>query len=135
MLFVCRDGADLPVAYSSRQTKPREEKYSATELECLAIVESLDHFRVYLIGKHFKLYTDHSALKSLLTLTSLNLRLWRWTLKIQDYDMEILYRKGKDNVIPDALSRQGWESQQPSQQDSVNCESIQDPSLATLPLE
>ncbi len=89
VLFVCRDGADLPVAYFSRQTKPREEKYSATELECLAIIESLDHFRVYLIGKHFKLYTDHSVLKSLLTSTSLNSRLWRWTLKIQDYDMEI----------------------------------------------
>ncbi len=34
VLFVCKDGADLPVAYFSRQTKPREEKYSATELEC-----------------------------------------------------------------------------------------------------
>ncbi len=63
-----------PVAYYSRQTRPREEKYSASELECLALVESLQHFKAYLIGQRFKVYTDHNALKSLLTSTSLNSR-------------------------------------------------------------
>jgi len=135
VLSVCRNGADLPVAYFSRQTKTREEKYSATELECLAVVESLEHFKAYLIGKHFKLYTDHSALKSLLTSTNLNSRLWRWALKVQDYDMKIYYRKGKDNVIPDALSRQGWELRGSPQQECVNHVSTTSSLPATLPLE
>ena len=56
VLFVCRDGADLPVPYFSRQTKLHEEKYSATELECPVIVESFKHFRVYLIGTHLFLH-------------------------------------------------------------------------------
>ncbi len=56
VLFVCRDGADLPVPYFSRQTKLHEEKYSATELECPVIVESLKHFMEYLIGTHLFLH-------------------------------------------------------------------------------
>ncbi len=106
--FVCRDGVEHPVAYYSRQTRAQEEKYSASELECLALVETLEHFKAYLIGKHFKVYTDHKALQALLTSTSLNSRLWRWVVKLMDYDMQICYRKGSDNVVPDALSRQGW---------------------------
>ncbi len=113
VLYVCRSGQDLPVAFYSRQTKPREEKFSASELECLALVETVDHFKSYLIGRRFKAFTDHRALKGLLSSTSLNSRLWRWVIKLMEFDMEICYRRGSDNVIPDALSRQGWPDRPP----------------------
>ena len=41
---------------------PREVEYSTTEKKCLAIVNSLKHFEVYLIGRHFEIQTDHVAL-------------------------------------------------------------------------
>lgn len=55
-------GQDHPVAFYSRKLLPREEKYSTVEKECLAIKESIHHFRTYLLGRQFKVETDHRAL-------------------------------------------------------------------------
>ena len=43
VLSVCRDGDELPVGYFSRKLKPTERKYSATELECLGVVQAIDY--------------------------------------------------------------------------------------------
>ena len=69
-------------------------------------------------------FTSSKALKPLLTSTSLNSRLWRWLLTILDFNYEVLYRQGKDNVVPDALSRQGW-----SDRKSLQCCDAVDDSL------
>ena len=54
VLCVCRDGAELPVAFYSRQLKERESNYAATELEYLAVKDSVCHFEVFLHDKPFK---------------------------------------------------------------------------------
>jgi hypothetical protein len=69
VLSVCRNGAELPVAFFSRQLKDRERNYCATELECLAVKVSFQHFEIYLHGKEFTVQTDHRALESLLTVS------------------------------------------------------------------
>ena len=50
---------DRPVAYFSRKLKDAETRYSAVELECLAAVDAMRHFRVYLLGSEFTLITDN----------------------------------------------------------------------------
>ena len=99
-----------PIAYWSRTLQPREQKYTVTERECLAIVEAVKVFRHYIHGLHFKVITDHNALRWLDNAKDLNGRLTRWSLKLSEYDYEILYRKGKDNANADALSRMIEES-------------------------
>ena len=55
-----------PIAYASRFLNKNEQRYSINELELLAVVWSLEHFKYYLFGSHFTLQTDHQALLSAL---------------------------------------------------------------------
>ena len=71
----------------------------------LAILHALTKFRQYLVGAMFKVKTDHNSLKNFLEQKELNERQYKWVSKIQAYDFEIEYVKGKSNVVADALSR------------------------------
>ena len=101
-------GAERPVAYYSRKLLTRETKYTITELECLAIVNAVKHFDVYLTGTHFKIVTDHKALNYLKTMKNGGARLNRWILALQPFSFTTEYRPGKDNSNADGLSRQAW---------------------------
>jgi len=104
-------GQDHPVYYASRKLVDAETRYPATHLECLAVVWAIQKFHHYLAGSHFKVYTDHNALKWLLRLSPLkesNYRLCQWITLLQGYDYEVIYRRGKDNEHVDALSRLGY---------------------------
>ncbi len=85
----CGVGSVLSVVRedNSRQLLPRERKYSATELEALALLCSVNHFEYYLFGKHFTILTDHKALVNLFDSAILNNRLWRWRIQLQDYSI------------------------------------------------
>jgi hypothetical protein len=56
---------DHPIAFMSRNISTFEINYATTEREVLAMVYMLQKFRHYLLGGHFKMFTDHSALKYL----------------------------------------------------------------------
>eukprot|EP00731_Ephydatia_muelleri_P021177 Em0013g904a len=77
------EGQEHPVAYYSRKLLPREERYSTVEKECLAIKEAIHHFRTYLLGRQFKVETDHQALVWMDRLKDTNARLTRWSLLLQ----------------------------------------------------
>ena len=77
VLQVRRKGIWEAAVYFSRQTKGSERRYSATELEALALVETVKNFVYYLYGKTFVAYTDHKPLCALLSSDRLNGRL-RW---------------------------------------------------------
>ena len=96
---------DHPIAYFSRKLLPREEKYSVIEKECLAIKLACQSFRVYLLGRRFKIQTDHRALEWMDKLKENNARLTRWSLALQPYSFTIKHRSGKTNGNADALSR------------------------------
>ena len=104
-LNVMREGVEKPVAFFSRQLQGAERRYSATELEGLAVFKSIHFFDHFLHGREFKVMTDHQALVSLLISKRLNKRLHGWVLKLMDFNFEIIYRPGKSNGDADGLSR------------------------------
>lgn len=98
-------GHDKPIAFASRTLNKSEEKYSAIEKELLAVVWACKYFRPYLYGRKFILYTDHKPLTYGLNLKDTNNRLVHWRLALSEFDYEIRYRPGKQNVVADSLSR------------------------------
>ncbi|UYV68693.1 K02A2.6-like, partial [Cordylochernes scorpioides] len=99
------DGQIHPVQYFSRALRAHERNYTVSELECLAIVESVDKFRIYLTGIKFTIYTDHQALQWLKTIKNPSGRLFRWSLRLSTYNYEIHYIKGSQQYEADLLSR------------------------------
>ena len=71
----------------------------------LAVVFTFEKFRSYIVNSKVIVYTDHAAIKYLLTKKDAKPRLIRWILMLQEFDVEIRDRKGVENVVADHLSR------------------------------
>ncbi|KAL0832340.1 hypothetical protein ABMA28_001773 [Loxostege sticticalis] len=93
------------VAYYSRQTTAEEQKYHSFELETLAVIASLNRFRVYVLGLKFTIVTDCNALRTTLTKRDVIPRIGRWWLQLQEYNCDVEYRPGSRMSHVDALSR------------------------------
>ena len=93
------------VGYFSKTLTKEQRNYSPTERECFAVIWAVITLRPYLEGSHFKVRTDHSALRWLMTLNDPAGRLMRWRLRLMEFDYEITYRPGRLHQVPDALSR------------------------------
>jgi hypothetical protein len=93
------------IYYASKTLNDAQLNYSTTEKELLAIVFALDKFRSYLLGSKVLVYSDHAALKYLLSKKDAKSCLIRWILLLQEFDIEIRDKKGFDNVVADHLSR------------------------------
>ena len=76
-----------------------------TRKEILALVDSLRHFRCYILGRKFKVRTDHSALQRFRTFKEPVGQVARWIERQAEYDFDIEHRPGKQNANADALSR------------------------------
>ena len=105
VLSVVRGEEELRKAFFSKKLLPRERKYSASELEALAVVVAVSHFQPYLITHPFVLETDHRALVFLNSAQHQNSRLARWAITLQPYSFTVRYRPGTQHVNADVLSR------------------------------
>jgi hypothetical protein len=93
------------ICYESKKLKEYEKNYATHDLELAAIVHDLKKWRHYLMGRRFELITDHNSLKYFFDQPTLNARQSRWLEFLCEYDFEIKHIKGKENKVPDALSR------------------------------
>ena len=98
-----------PIAYASRFLNTNEQRYCINELELLAVVWSLEHFKYYLYGSHFTLQTDHQALLSALKNNRGNKtyqsRLTRWVDRLLPFHFKVEHNAGKNMGFADYLSR------------------------------
>ena len=101
------DGIDHPVCYFSKKFNKHQKNYSTIEKECLALILAIQQFEVYLTSSTSPIvvFSDHNHLSFLHKLKNKNKRLLRWSLLLQEFNLDIRHIKGKDNIIPDALSR------------------------------
>ncbi|KAJ2943625.1 hypothetical protein O0L34_g16737 [Tuta absoluta] len=93
------------VGYYSKRTSPAESRYHSYELETLAVVNSVKHFRQYLHGRKFTVITDCNSLKSAYTKVDLPPRVHRWWAFLQSFEFDVIYRPGKYMTHADFLSR------------------------------
>ena len=99
------NGNPVVTYYASKTLGGAQVNYSTTEKELLAIVFALEKFRSYVLGSKITIFSDHAALKFLLTEKESKARLIRWILLLQEFDLEIKDRPGKENAAEDHLSR------------------------------
>ena len=74
----------------------------------MGLALALDHFNVYLGSTPFKIkvYTDHNPLTFLKTMKNKNQRLVRWSLALQEYNLDIQHIPGSENVEADGVPKQ-----------------------------
>ena len=100
------NGKLKPIAYASKSLVEAEGRYSATELELLAIVWAVRKWNPYIANTQFTVYTDHKPLAGLIKQQSpLESRINRLVSKLAGYNITIEHISGKSNCVADALSR------------------------------
>lgn len=100
------EGKEHPVQYTSRVLSTAETHYSATEREMLGVYYCIRHWRPYVFGQKFTVYTDHKPLRGIRVSRDITGRLARMILKLQEYEYTLEYTPGKENGVADALSRE-----------------------------
>nr|GEW77601.1 reverse transcriptase domain-containing protein [Tanacetum cinerariifolium] len=95
----------VPIHYASKTMTEAQIHYTTTEKEMLAVVYAFEKFRPYLVLSKSIVYTDHSALKYLLSKQDAKLRLILLVLLLQEFDIIIRDKKGMENLAADHFSR------------------------------
>ena len=91
-----------PIYYASKALN--EKNYTVTEQELLAVVFTFEKLCSYLLGTRVIVHTDHSALRYLMAKKDAKPRLIHWVLLLQEFDFEVMDRKGTENQVADHLS-------------------------------
>ena len=99
------DDIDHMIVFASQKLSSAEKNYTMTEREGLEMVYALQKFRHYLLGSHFKMFTDHSDLKYLVNNPVLGGKICQWLLLFQEFYFEIIVNQGRLNAGPDHLSQ------------------------------
>jgi hypothetical protein len=98
ILVQWKEGMVHAIYYASKTLNDAQVNYATTEKELLAVVFAFEKFRSYIVNSKVIVYTDHAAIKYLLSKKDAKPRLIRWIILLQEFDMKIRDKKGSDNV-------------------------------------
>jgi hypothetical protein len=99
------EGKVHAIYYASKTLNEVQINYTTTEKEMLAVIFAFEKFRSYILNSKVIVYTDHAAIRYLVSKKESKPRLMRWVLMLQEFDLEIRDKKGVENSIADHLSR------------------------------
>jgi hypothetical protein len=94
-----------PIVFESRKLSHLKRLYSIYDKDMLEIMHALTKFRQYLVGSKFLVKTDHNSSKYFLEKKDLSEHQQKWVTKVHEFEFDIEYVKGKNNIVADALSR------------------------------
>lgn len=92
-----------PIAFYSEKLNDNKKKYSPYALELYIVVQTLHHWRHYLFGTQFVLFSDHEALHVQSQL-KLSAHRARWSTYLKEFTFVIQHKAGKENQVAGALS-------------------------------
>ena len=93
------------IYFISKNLTPTELNYTIIEKEFLTVVHAINKFHHYIIGYPTFVHTNHSAIRYLMNKPITSGRITRWLLLLQEFDITIVNKPRKDNVVADFLSR------------------------------
>lgn len=86
-----------PIYYERKTLADVQLNYTTIEKELLVVVLAFDKFRAYIVGTKVIVFTDHLAIKHLIAKKDSKPRLIRWILLLQEFDLQIVNKKGSEN--------------------------------------
>jgi hypothetical protein len=99
------DRTEKPVAFASTKFTSSQRNWSTIEKEAYAAIWALNKFRHWIFGKPVVLYSDHNPITYLTEANPKSAKLMRWALALQEFEVQIRYRAGKNNLAADCVSR------------------------------
>ena len=93
------------IYFMSKNITPAELNYTVTEKEFLVVIFAINKFRHYITGYEVFIHIDHSAIRYLMNKPITNGRVTRWLLLLQEFNITVIDRPGKENQVADFLSR------------------------------
>ena len=94
-----------PVSFLSKSLNQAQRNYSTTKREALGLLYALEQYRQIILHYPIQVYTDHYPLLGILTKTTKDACLTRWSLLMQEYSIDLRFLPGKQNIFSDVLSR------------------------------
>ena len=94
-------GVDHPVCYFSKKFNKHQKNYSTAEKECLSLILALQHFEVYptSLSSPIIVFSDLNPLTFIHKMKNKNQRLFRWSLLLQEYNLDIRHIRGISSVV------------------------------------
>jgi len=99
------NGIEQPLAFASQKFTQSHSAWATIEREAYAIIWAIKRFRNWVYGPHTTVYCDHNPLQYIRDCTPKSAKLLRWALALQEFDLELKYTKGANNVVADCLPR------------------------------
>lgn len=136
VLLQMYDNSWQPVAYASRALTSAEANYAQIEKELLASTYACERFHQYIYGQAFEVETDHKPLVSIMSkpLNDCPMRIQRLSIRLQKYDVKMIYTPGKFMFAADTLSRAVNKKESPDEQKSAEIQAYVDMIVTSLPV-